>query len=93
MPLGPEQIDAKYDAILEYFTDGREEGEPWGKATPKEVYMALDEQGVLDELGNPSKQTIHQRMQKLVLAGHLENKYGTGSYELVSDPRDEAQDN
>jgi hypothetical protein len=87
--LSPDDIDDLYAAILDYFLEGRNEGEPWGKATPSEVYRALDDRGTLDELGNPVRQTVQNRIKDLALAGHLENKYGTGSYEFVSDPRDE----
>lgn len=86
--LTSEDLDELDAAILEYFVEGREEGEPWGKATPSEVFRALDERGTLDNLGNPVRQTVQNRIQRLALAGHLENKYDTGSYEFVEDPRE-----
>lgn len=89
VPLSPDDIDELDEAILDYFLEGRDEGNPWGKATPSEVYRSLDERGVLDELGNPVRQTVQNRITNLALATHLENKYDTGSYEFVSDPRDE----
>jgi len=89
VPLGPDDIDELDAAILDYFLEGRTEGEPWGKATPSEVYRALDERGTLDELGNPVRQTVQNRIKNLALASHLENKYDTGSYEFVSDPRED----
>ena len=74
--------------ILDHFLIGREAGEPWGKATPTEVRRALRDRGELAGVGDPVKQTIHNRMQRLELAGHLENRYDTGLYQLVSDPRE-----
>jgi len=85
--LSPGDVDELDGAILDYFLEGRDDDEPWGKATPSEVYRALDERGWLDELGNPVRQTVQNRIQRLALAGHLENKYDTGSYEFISDPR------
>lgn len=87
--LDADDLDGLDVAILEYFLEGRERAEPWGKATPSEVYRALDERGDLAEFGNPVRQTVQNRIQRLALAGHLENKYDTGSYEFVSDPRDD----
>jgi hypothetical protein len=89
VPLSADDIDDLDAAILDYFLEGQGEGQPWGKATPSEVYRALDERGTLDELGNPVRQTVQNRIKNLALAGHLRNKYDTGSYEFVSDPRDE----
>lgn len=85
--LEPSDIDDLDAAILDYFIEGRPDS-PWGKATPSEVYRALHERGTLDNLGNPVRQTIQNRITRLSLSGHLENKHDTGSYELRSDPRD-----
>lgn len=85
--LSPDDIDDLDAAILDYFLEGRDQGKPWGKATPSEIYRALDERGTLNEVGNPVRQTVQNRIKNLALAGHLENKYDTGSYEFVSDPR------
>lgn len=87
--LDADDIDGLDAAILDYFIEHREADRPWGKATPSEVYRALDERGDLDQLGNPVRQTIQNRIQRLSLAGHLENKFDTGCYEFVSDPRTE----
>ena len=87
VPLSPDAVDELDSAILDYYLEGRP-AEPWGKATPSEVYRALDERGILAELGNPVRQTVQNRIQRLALAGHLDNKYDSGSYEFVSDPRD-----
>jgi len=86
--LSPDDVDGLDAAILDYFLEGRDVGEPWGKATPSEVYRALDERGQLEDLGDPVRQTVQNRIQRLALAGHLENKYDTGSYEFVEDPRE-----
>jgi hypothetical protein len=92
VPLSPDAIDELDSAILDYFLEGQPD-EPWGKATPTEVYRALGERGTLSNLGNPVRQTIQNRIQRLALAGHLENKYDSGSYELVSDPRKNTNEN
>jgi len=88
MTLKPAEIDDLDDAILDYFLEGREEGVPWGKATPSEIHRALDDRGDLDDLGNPVRQTIQNRVQRLCYADHLENVHGTGNYRFLSDPRD-----
>ncbi|WP_459191808.1 hypothetical protein [Halosimplex sp. J119] len=88
MTLSEDDVDPLYAAILDYFVEGRGDGGPWGKATPTEVYRALEDRGTLEELGDPVRQTVQNRIQKLALAGHLENKYDSGSYEFVSDPRE-----
>jgi len=36
-----------------------------------------------------SKQTIHNRLNVLVAAGHVEKIHTSGLYELVEDPREE----
>ena len=36
-----------------------------------------------------SKQTIHNRLNVLVAAGHVKKVHESGLYELVEDPRDE----
>lgn len=87
MSLDPEDIDELDSAILDYFLEDRPD-DPWGKATPSEVYRALDERGTLENLGNPVRQTVQNRIQRLALADHLENKFDSGSYEFVSDPRE-----
>ena len=88
MPLSSDDIDDLDAAILDYFLEGRQTGDPWGKATPTEIYRALDQRGTLKQLDNPVRQTVQNRIQRLALASHLENKYDSGSYRFVSDPRD-----
>lgn len=86
--LSPDDLDELDGLILDYFLEGREEGNPWGKATPGEVFRALDERGALATVGDPVRQTVQNRIQRLELAGHLENKYDSGCYEYISDPRE-----
>lgn len=86
--LSAMDVDELDRTILDYFLEGRNDNEAWGKARPSEVYRALDARGPLDDLGNPIRQTFQNRIQRLALAGHLENKYDTGSYEFISDPRE-----
>lgn len=88
VPLEPDDLDALDHAILDYLLEGRSNGKPWGKATPTEVYRALDERGKLAELGDPVRQTVQNRIQRMALAGHLENKHDSGCYEFQNDPRD-----
>lgn len=71
-------------AILDYLTDGRNDDGPWGIATPVVVHAALKARGV----DVPVRQTINDRMKRMELAGHLENRYGKGEYVFVSDPRE-----
>jgi len=84
--MDPEDLDDLDHAILDVLTDGREEGEPWGIATPAVVLAALKAGGFEDP---PVRQTINNRMKRLELASHLENRYGKGEYVLVDDPRSE----
>lgn len=79
-------LDDLDEAILDFIQEGRYEGEPWGVATPAVVREALQERGFEDV---PVRQTINNRMRKLELAGHLENRFGKGEYEFRSDPRQE----
>lgn len=88
MTLSEGDIDEIDAAILDYLLKGRTEDGPWGKATPSEVYRGLEESGRLEKIGNPVQATIQNRIQRLELAGHLENKFSSGCYEFVSDPRD-----
>lgn len=88
MALDPDELDALDEAILDYFVEDREAGDqPWGKATPTEVFRALEDRGVLDELNKPVRVTIQNRIQRLAVGDHLENVYDTGCYRFVSDPR------
>lgn len=88
MSLEPEDLDSLDRLILSEFTDGRGEGEPWGRCSAAQIRRSLQAKGDLEAVGNPVRQTIHNRVQRLSLAGHLENLYDTGLYQLVDDPRE-----
>lgn len=91
MPLAPDDLDGLDEAILDYFLiDRHEDDQPWGKATPTEVYTHLDETGVLGQFGNPVRQTIQSRIQRLELAGHLDKVNDVGVYRFVDDPREDS---
>lgn len=88
VPLEPDDLDDLDHLILEYFLEGRGQGQPWGKATPTEVYRALDERGDLDAVGNPVRQTVQHRINRLEVGGHLENRHDSGCYQFIQDPRE-----
>lgn len=84
--MDADDLDALDRAILDYLKEGRtEEGQPWGIASPALVRAALVDRGV----DVPARQTINNRMKRMELAGHLRNLHGKGTYEFVSDPREE----
>lgn len=82
--MDEDDLDELDEAILNYLLEGRDEGEPWGVATPAVARAALRDKGV----SVPSRQTINNRMKRMELAGHLENRFGKGEYTFVDDPRD-----
>lgn len=85
VPVDPDDLDDLDRAILSYLEEGRSDGHPWGIATPAVVRAALQERGFGDV---PVRQTINNRMKRLELAGHLDNRFGKGEYVLVDDPRE-----
>jgi len=85
VPLNPEDLDELDVAILDVLKEGRDDGRPWGIATPAVVLAALEEQGYGDL---PVRQTINNRMARLELAGHLDNRFDKGEYVFVDDPRE-----
>lgn len=85
VPLDADDLDSLDRAILDYLQEGRDEGDPWGISTPAVVRAALEEQGFDDV---PVRQTINNRMKRLELAGHLDNRFDKGEYVFLSDPRD-----
>lgn len=87
MALDPSDLDDLDRAILDYLQEGREEGEPWGIATPAVTRAALQDRG-WSESELPVRQTFNNRMKDMALAGHLRNLYDKGVYEFVSDPRE-----
>ena len=81
--MDADDLDDLDRAILDYLLEGRDEDGPWGVATPAVVLAALKERDV----DVPKRQTINNRMKRMELAGHLDNRYGKGEYVFVSDPR------
>lgn len=88
MSLEPEDLDQLDQLILDEFVDGRDAGEPWGRCTAAQIRRSLEEKDKLEDVGNPVRQTIHNRVQRLALASHLENIHDTGLYQLTDDPRE-----
>lgn len=86
VPYGPEDFDDVDEAILDVLTEGREEDEPWGIATPKVVHEKLAERG-FEQL--PARTTINSRMGRLADGDFLENLYDSGEYKLLEDPRED----
>lgn len=86
--MDPDDLDELDRAILDFLLEGRDDDGPWGIATPGVVHNALDERGFEDL---PVRQTINNRMTKMSLAGHLENRYGQGEYRLLDDPREQGE--
>lgn len=87
MSLDPSDLDALDNLILDEFLAGRDDGEPWGRCTPTQIKRELESKDKLDAVGNPVRQTFHNRVQRLSLAGHLDNLHDTGLYQLTDDPR------
>jgi len=85
VPLDSEDLDELDVAILDVLKEGRDDGRPWGIATPAVVLAALEDQGYTDL---PVRQTINNRMARLELAGHLDNRFDKGEYVFVDDPRE-----
>lgn len=81
-----DDLDDLDRAILDFLQEGRDEGEPWGIATPVVVRAAIEERDFEDI---PVRQTINNRMKRLELAGHLRNRFDKGEYLFLSDPRDD----
>ena len=66
------------EEILEIMKEGREEGEPWGHATPRH----LREQGV---------ESVDFHLRQLNTAGWIK-KITRGFYRFVDDPREDTDD-
>ena len=63
--------------ILELLKEGRDSGDPWGRANP--LYLR--------ERTGLNKQQINYALNQLMAAGWVE-KVTDGLYELVTDPRE-----
>lgn len=70
----PSENDERILAVLK---DGREEGEPWGRASPR--YL-------VDETGS-KKGNVEFSLRSLSDAGWIK-RVSRGLYELVDDPRE-----
>ena len=64
--------------VLAILKEGREEGNPWGRATPKLITDRVDVR----------RQYVSRALESLVTAGWLTQPV-RGLYELVEDPREE----
>ncbi|WP_049946422.1 hypothetical protein [Halalkalicoccus jeotgali] len=69
------------DRILDVFKEGRDEGSPWGYATPRH----------LREVTETKKGNIEYYLRQLTSAGWLK-KVTRGFYKFVSDPREESDE-
>jgi hypothetical protein len=69
------------EAVLNAFKDGRERGEPWGRANPR---WLIDETGL-------DKGNVEFSLRQLTSAGWL-RRVARGCYEFVSDPREDTDD-
>jgi DNA-binding transcriptional ArsR family regulator len=72
---------ANDDTILDVLKDGREEGQPWGRANPR----------FLIERTDLSKSTVEHSLRSLRKAGWI-MRPSRGCYEFVTDPREEKDD-
>ena len=69
------------ERVLEVFKEGRDAGEPWGRANP--LYLR--------ERTGMEKSTVEYCLRQLTTAGWL-RKVAAGLYEFDTDPRAEADD-
>lgn len=65
------------EQILSLLTDGKDTGEPWGRANPKYITETL----------GMKRQYVNESLGNLVAAGWV-RKPVTGLYEFVEDPRE-----
>lgn len=66
------------DRILDVFKEGRDEGEPWGYATPRH----------LREVTETKKGNVEYYLRQLTSAGWV-RKVTRGFYRFVDDPRED----
>jgi|APHM01.1.fsa_nt_gi Sugar-specific transcriptional regulator TrmB. len=69
---------ANDEAILRVLKNGRDDGQPWGRANPR---LLIDQTGL-------SKSSVEFSLRSLSDAGWIE-RITRGQYELVADPREE----
>lgn len=64
--------------VLDVFKEGRDSGEPWGRANPRFI---IDETGM-------EKSNVEYHLRRLRDAGWI-RKLSRGFYEFVDDPRED----
>ena len=67
------------EIILELFKEGKESGEPWGRANPQ----------FFRERTDLEKGQVEYALRNLTTAGWIQRLNKGGLYEFVEDPRDE----
>lgn len=84
MSAGSKMVNENYEPsekdelVLEVLKDGRDRGEPWGRANPR--YL-IDETGL-------EKSNVEFALRSLTSAGWI-TRISRGLYEFVEDPREE----
>jgi DNA-binding MarR family transcriptional regulator len=73
------QPSEECDRVIAVFKDGRDSGQPWGRANPR--YL-IDETGL-------EKSNVEYHLRRLKDAGWVE-RIARGLYEFREDPREEA---
>lgn len=82
----PDMVNERYsptekdEQVLEALKDGRERGDPWGRANPR---WLMDETGL-------SKSNVEFCLRSLRSAGWV-RRPSRGLYELVEDPREDGK--
>lgn len=66
------------DRVLAVFKEGRDSGEPWGRANPRYI---INETGI-------DKPNVEYHLRRLHDAGWIQ-KTARGLYEFVADPRED----
>lgn len=82
MSLGPDDLREVDERLLEYLTDGR--------ITPVYAREEMVAEGFRDEI---TSTYLQQRLKRMSEHGHVRNLREVGLYELVGDPRQEADNN
>lgn len=68
----------KEDEVLALFKEGRESGQPWGRANPK----------LFRERTSLNKGQVEYALRNLTTAGWITKLNDGGLYEFVADPRE-----
>lgn len=80
MTLSASDLNELDRQILDYAQEGR--------VAPRLLRELFRHEGLKDS-EIPSRQYLYQRLKRLEEHNHLENLFGTGIYEFVSDPREQ----